>query len=79
LGILGTEVDDAWDDSWRGSFTKRLYLSAKPSHMGGRCGQASLPSLLAYGSELSDEGTWLICQALSCLVAVVGSGTFRRM
>jgi hypothetical protein len=32
--ILGTEVDDAWDDSWRGSFVKWLYTVAKHSHMG---------------------------------------------
>jgi hypothetical protein len=33
-GVLGVEVDDAQDESWRGSFVKRLYLPAKPSHMG---------------------------------------------
>jgi hypothetical protein len=27
------EVDDAWDESWRGSFKALLYLAAKPSHM----------------------------------------------
>jgi hypothetical protein len=47
-GILGAEVDDAQDDSWRGSFTKQLYLAAMPFHMGGRCGWASLPSAPAY-------------------------------
>jgi hypothetical protein len=47
LSILGAEVDDARDDTWRGSFTKRLYLAAMPSHVGGRCGQASLPSTSA--------------------------------
>jgi hypothetical protein len=31
--LLNTEVDDARDDSWRGSFTNRLYLAAKPSHV----------------------------------------------
>jgi hypothetical protein len=35
LGILCAEVDDAWDDFWRGSFVKWLYLAAKPSHVGG--------------------------------------------
>jgi hypothetical protein len=49
-GILGAEVEDVRDDSWRGSFVKWLYLAAKPSHVGGRCGQASLPSTPAYGS-----------------------------
>jgi hypothetical protein len=32
LGILGAEVDDARDESWRCSFTKWHYLPAKPSH-----------------------------------------------
>jgi hypothetical protein len=49
-GVLGVEVDDAWDDFWRGSFTKRLYMKAKTFHMGGRCGHASLPFAPAYGS-----------------------------
>jgi hypothetical protein len=34
LGILGIEVGDAHDDSWRCSFAKQLYLAAKPSHIG---------------------------------------------
>jgi hypothetical protein len=34
-----------------------LYLVAKPSHVGGRCGQASLPSASAIGPQLLDEGT----------------------
>jgi hypothetical protein len=33
-GVLGAEVDGAWDDSWRGHFTVWLYLAAKPFHMG---------------------------------------------
>jgi hypothetical protein len=33
-GILGAEVDDAQDDSWRGSFVMWLYLTATLSHMG---------------------------------------------
>jgi hypothetical protein len=33
LGVLGTDVDNALDDSWRGSFTMWLYLAAKPSHV----------------------------------------------
>jgi hypothetical protein len=49
-GILSAEEDDARDDSCRASFTKRLYLPAKPSHVGGRRGQASLPSAPAYDS-----------------------------
>jgi hypothetical protein len=33
-GVPGAEVNDARDDSWTGSFTKRLYMAAKPSHVG---------------------------------------------
>jgi hypothetical protein len=33
-GILGAEMDDIWDDSWRGSFAMQLYLMAMPSHVG---------------------------------------------
>jgi hypothetical protein len=33
-GILGAEVDDAWDSSWRHCFMAWLYLGAKPSHVG---------------------------------------------
>jgi hypothetical protein len=32
--VLGAEVDDARDDSWRDSFAMWLYLMGKPSHMG---------------------------------------------
>jgi hypothetical protein len=46
--ILGVEVDIARDDSWRGCFTVWLYLVSKPSHVGGRCGRASLPFAPAY-------------------------------
>jgi hypothetical protein len=34
LDVLGAEVDDTQDESWRGCFMKRLYLPAKPSHIG---------------------------------------------
>jgi hypothetical protein len=47
-GILGAEVDGARDDSWRGSFTKCLYLVARPCHVGGQCGRASLHFAPAY-------------------------------
>jgi hypothetical protein len=30
-GILGAEVDDAQDDSWRGSFAKRLWQLCLPT------------------------------------------------
>jgi hypothetical protein len=33
-GILGAEVDDIWDNSWRGNFALWLYLTPKPSHVG---------------------------------------------
>jgi hypothetical protein len=48
-GVIGAKVDGARDDSRRGCFTVCLYLEAKPSHMGGRCGQVSLPSAPSYG------------------------------
>jgi hypothetical protein len=34
LSVLCAEVDDARDDTRRGSFAKRLYLTAMPSHVG---------------------------------------------
>jgi hypothetical protein len=34
LDILGVEVDDARDGSWRRCCVMWLYLAAKPSHMG---------------------------------------------
>jgi hypothetical protein len=49
-GILGTEVDDAWDDFWIGRFVMWLYLVAKPSHVRGQCRWASLPSAPVYDS-----------------------------
>jgi hypothetical protein len=33
LDVLGAEVDDAQDGSWRRCFTTWLYLAAKPSHV----------------------------------------------
>jgi hypothetical protein len=47
--VLGAEVDGIWDASWRGRFEVWLYLAAKPSHKGGRCGRARLPSAPTYG------------------------------
>jgi hypothetical protein len=35
LGILGTKVDDARDDSCRGRFMVWLYMAAMSSHVGG--------------------------------------------
>jgi hypothetical protein len=32
--VLGAEVDDARDGSWRRCFTMLLYLAAKPTHVG---------------------------------------------
>jgi hypothetical protein len=46
--VLGAKVDGAWDDSCRGRFTEWLYLVAKPSHVGGQCAWANLPSAPAY-------------------------------
>jgi hypothetical protein len=47
-GVLDAEVNGARDDSWRSRFAVRLYLVAKPSHVGGQCGWASLSSALTY-------------------------------
>jgi hypothetical protein len=47
-GVLDTMVDGTQDDSWRGLFVMWLYLAAKPSHMGGRCGRDSLPFAPGY-------------------------------
>jgi hypothetical protein len=33
-GILGAEVDDAPDRSWRQCFATWVYMAAKPSHLG---------------------------------------------
>jgi hypothetical protein len=33
-GVLGTEVDDLRDSSWRRYFLAWLYLAAKPAHVG---------------------------------------------
>jgi hypothetical protein len=33
-GVLGVEVDDARDGSWRRCFTAWLYLATKTSHVG---------------------------------------------
>jgi hypothetical protein len=33
-GVLGDEVDDAWDGSWKHCFVTLLYLAAKPTHVG---------------------------------------------
>jgi hypothetical protein len=77
--FFGIEVDDSRDDFWRGGFVKRLYLATRPSHVGFQCGRATLPFAPAYDSQLSGEGTKLICQALSCLITTVGGGAFQRM
>jgi hypothetical protein len=49
-GFLDIEMDDARDDSWRATFMVWIYLVAKPSHVGGRCGWARLSSALSYSS-----------------------------
>jgi hypothetical protein len=47
-GVDGVEVHDARDDSWKGSFAKRLYWEISFPTWGGQCGWARLPSALAY-------------------------------
>jgi hypothetical protein len=34
LSVLGAEVNDARDGSWRRCFVEWLYLAAKPAHVG---------------------------------------------
>jgi hypothetical protein len=62
LDVLGTEVDDARDGSWRHCFTAWLYLIAKPTP----CTVLRLAAIR--------RGDRASCQALSCPIAVVGGG-----
>jgi hypothetical protein len=41
--VLGAKVDNTRDDSWRCSFVARLYLAAKPSHVGVDVGGLACP------------------------------------
>jgi hypothetical protein len=64
-GILGAEVDDAWNDSWRRCFTTCLYLAAKPSHVGVHVDGLSYPytilqpAVIRRGDMASLPGTIL--------------------
>jgi hypothetical protein len=52
-GVLGTEVDDAWDGSWRCCFTAWLYLATKPSHVGVDADRLAYP--LHYPTACSHQ------------------------
>jgi hypothetical protein len=67
LSILGAEVDDVQDESWRGSFVKRLYLSAKPSHMGVDVNGLAYPLHRPTAHSCQTRGQGLLPgAALSC-------------
>jgi hypothetical protein len=66
-GILGAEVADARDKSWRGSFTKRLYFPAKPSHMGINVDGLAYPLHRPMAHSCQMRGRGLLSSAiLSC-------------
>jgi hypothetical protein len=74
--ILGTENDDARDDSWRRCFTALLYLAAnKPSHVGVDVDELACPCTILRPVAVK-QGDRAFCQALSYLVDAVGGGTF---
>jgi hypothetical protein len=54
---------------------RQFYLAAKPSHVRGRCGWASLPSAPSYDMQSSDEGSEL--SARHCLVPSCSSGRWH--
>jgi hypothetical protein len=43
LGVLDTQVDDAWDGSWRRCFVAWLYLVVKPSQVGADVDRLAYP------------------------------------
>jgi hypothetical protein len=65
-GILGAEVDDARDGSWKRCFTAWIYLATKTSHVGVNVDGLAFPSALSYGLQPSNEGT--LPPARRCLV-----------
>jgi hypothetical protein len=67
-GILGAEVDDVWDEPWRGSFVKRLYLPAKPSPMG--IDMDGLPYPLHWPGLIADRRCLIL--SLQWVVAPLG-------
>jgi hypothetical protein len=56
-GVLGAEVADARDGSWRRCFATWLYLAAKPSHVGVDVDGLACPPAPSYGLLPSNEGT----------------------
>jgi hypothetical protein len=57
-GVLGAEVDDARDGSWRRCFTAWLYMTAKPSHMGVNVDGLAYPLYhpRAYSCQMREQG-----------------------
>jgi hypothetical protein len=55
-GILGAEVDDDRDSSWRHCIVAWLYLTAKPSQVGADVDGLDCPPAPSYGLQPSDEG-----------------------
>jgi hypothetical protein len=76
--ILGVEVDDARDGSWRHCFTMWHYLAAKPSHMGVNVGRLACPCIVLRPTAIR-RGDSASCQALSCPITAVGGGAFPGM
>jgi hypothetical protein len=52
LSVLGTEVDDAWDGSWRRCFMAWLYLAAKPSHVGVNVDRLAYPCTILWPAAI---------------------------
>jgi hypothetical protein len=52
-GILGVEVDDAWDGSWR-----RCFVAAKPAHVEVDVDGLACPlhCPMAYGRQMRGQG-----------------------
>jgi hypothetical protein len=58
LGVLGAEVDDVWDGSWRRCFTTLLYLAAKSTHVGVDVDRLTCPlhRPMACGHQMRGHG-----------------------
>jgi hypothetical protein len=56
--VLGAEVDDARDSSWRRWFTSLLYLDAKSSHVGVDVDRLACPlhHPMAYNCQMRGHG-----------------------
>jgi hypothetical protein len=60
-------MDDARDESWRGTVTKRLYLPAMPSHMGINVDRLAYPLHQSMSCSCQRRGQGLLLGIiLSC-------------